>query len=69
METIDYIVAWLIYLIASIAMSFLFWKIIKKSLWNDLAYVMQVTFVAIVFTPHGMWRQMEMSWLLLLSYL
>lgn len=51
METADYIVAWLVYLVASIAMSFLFWKMIKKILWLDLAYVMQVTFMAIVFTP------------------
>jgi energy-coupling factor transporter transmembrane protein EcfT len=51
METVDYILAWLVYLIASVAMSFLFWKIIKKIFWTDLAYVMQVTFMAIIFTP------------------
>jgi energy-coupling factor transporter transmembrane protein EcfT len=51
METVDYILAWLVYLIASVAMSFLFWKIIKKVFWTDLAYVMQVTFMAIIFTP------------------
>ncbi len=51
METIDYIVAWLIYLIAALAMSFLFWKVVKKILWVDLAYVMQVTFMAVIFTP------------------
>jgi hypothetical protein len=51
METIDYIVAWLIYLMAALAMSFLFWKVVKKILWVDLAYVMQVTFMAVIFTP------------------
>lgn len=51
METVDYILAWLVYLIASVAMSFLFWKIIRQILWTDLAYVMQVTFMAIIFTP------------------
>jgi hypothetical protein len=51
METVDYILAWLAYLIASLAMSFLLWKVVKKIFWVDLAYVMQVTFMAIVFTP------------------
>ncbi|PCJ39947.1 MAG: hypothetical protein COA71_12275 [SAR86 cluster bacterium] len=51
METSDYIIAWLVYLIASVAMSFLFWRAAKKLFWIDLAYVLQVTFMAIVFTP------------------
>ena len=51
METVDYILAWLAYLIASLAMSFLLWKVVKKIFWVDLAYIMQVTFMAIVFTP------------------
>lgn len=51
METVDYIVAWLVYLIAAVAISFLFWKMIKKFFWVDLAYVMQVTFMAVIFTP------------------
>ncbi len=51
METADYIVAWLVYLMASAAISFLFWKMIKKFFWVDLAYVMQVTFMAVIFTP------------------
>ncbi|MDG2091348.1 MAG: hypothetical protein P8J61_09705 [Gammaproteobacteria bacterium] len=51
METSDYIIAWLIYLIASIAMSYLFWRTIKKVFWIDLAYVLQVTFMAVIFTP------------------
>jgi hypothetical protein len=51
METSDYIIAWLIYLIASFAMSYIFWRTIKKIFWIDLAYVLQVTFMAIIFTP------------------
>ena len=51
METSDYIIAWLIYLIASVAMSFLFWRTAKKIFWIDLAYVLQITFMAIIFTP------------------
>ena len=51
METSDYIIAWLIYLIASIAISYLCWEIIKKILWIDLAYVLQVAFMAVIFTP------------------
>ena len=51
METFDYIIAWLVYLIASVSMSFLFWRIVKKIFWIDLAYVLQITFMAIVFTP------------------
>ena len=51
METSDYIIAWLIYLLAASAMSWLSWKIAKKIFWIDLAYVMQVSFMAIIFTP------------------
>ncbi|MFL2840999.1 MAG: hypothetical protein ACJ0BT_04125 [Pseudohongiellaceae bacterium] len=51
METPDYIIAWLIYLIASVVMSILFWRIAKRFFWIDLAYVLQVTFMGIVFTP------------------
>ncbi len=51
METSDYIIAWLVYLIASVSMSFLFWRILKKIFWIDLAYVLQIPFMAIVFTP------------------
>ncbi|MGA1740987.1 MAG: hypothetical protein ACO4AC_02290 [Pseudohongiellaceae bacterium] len=51
METLDYIIAWLIYLVAAVAMSYLLWKTLKKIFWVDLAYVLQVTFMAIVFTP------------------
>ena len=51
METSDYIIAWLIYLIASVAISYLFWRTAKNIFWIDLAYVLQVTFMAIIFTP------------------
>ncbi len=51
METLDYIIAWLVYLIAAIAMSFIYWRLVKKLFWIDLAYILQVTFMAIIFTP------------------
>lgn len=51
METSDYIIAWLLYLVAASAMSWLSWQFAKKLFWIDLAYIMQVTFMAIIFTP------------------
>ena len=51
METFDYIIAWIVYLIAAVAISWLFWKFAKRVFWMDLAYVMQGTFMAVIFTP------------------
>lgn len=51
METLDYIVAWLVYLVAAAALSWVHWKLAKKMFWLDLAYVMQGTLMAIIFTP------------------
>lgn len=51
METFDYLLAWLVYLIAGVAVSWMFWKFAKRFFWLDLAYVMQGTFMAVVFTP------------------
>ena len=51
MEAVDYIFAWLIYLVAATGMSCLSWKMAKKLFWIDLAYVMQVNFMAIIFPP------------------
>ena len=51
METSDYIIAWLLYLIAGAAMCWLHWRVAKKLFWLDLAYVMQAFCVAIIFTP------------------
>jgi len=51
METQDYIVAWLVYLLAGIAFSFISWKVMKKFLWRELAYLLQSLLLAIIFTP------------------
>ena len=51
METQDYIVAWVVYLLAGIAFSFISWKVMKKFLWRELAYLLQSLLLAIIFTP------------------
>jgi hypothetical protein len=51
METIDYILAWLVYLVAGLALSWLFWKFFRQIFWLDLAYAMQGTVMALIFTP------------------
>ena len=51
METQDYITAWLVYLLAGIAFSFMSWKVMKKFLWRELAYLLQSMLLAIIFTP------------------
>jgi len=51
METLDYILAWFVYLIAGLALSWLFWKFARQIFWLDLAYVMQGTVMALIFTP------------------
>ncbi len=51
METLDYLMAWLVYLLAAVALSWLHWKLARKLFWLDLAYVMQGTLMAIIFTP------------------
>ncbi len=51
METSDYIIAWLLYIVVAFAMSWMLWKFLKKTLWLDLAYILQAVFMAIVFTP------------------
>jgi hypothetical protein len=51
METQDYIVAWLVYLSAGIIFSLISWKVMKKVLWRELAYLLQSFLLAIIFTP------------------
>lgn len=51
METLEYIIAWLVYLAAAMALAVIGWRILKKYLWRDLAYLLQGFLVAILFTP------------------
>jgi hypothetical protein len=51
METLDYVLAWLVYLVAAVLLSWVHWKFAKKVFWLDLAYVMQGTLMAVIFTP------------------
>ena len=51
METLDYVLAWLVYLVAAALLSWVHWKFAKKVFWLDLAYVMQGTLMAVIFTP------------------
>ena len=43
--------AWLVYLSAGIIFSLISWKVMKKVLWRELAYLLQSLLLAIIFTP------------------
>ena len=51
MSTQEYLIAWIIYLIAGIGFSILSWRFLKKCLWRELAYLLQCLLVALIFTP------------------
>lgn len=51
MEPGDYYSAWAVYLAAGLAFSVISWKVMKKLLWRELAYLLQCLLMAIIFTP------------------
>jgi len=51
MEPGEYYSAWSVYLIAGIIFSVLSWKVLKRLLWRELAYLLQCLLLAIIFTP------------------
>lgn len=51
MESSDYFIAWGIYLVAATILAFMAWGVLKKYLWRELAYVLETTGLAILFTP------------------
>jgi len=51
METMDYIIAWGVYLVCGISFSVISWKFLKRMLWRPLAYLIQSVLLAVIFTP------------------
>lgn len=51
METMDYILAWGVYLVCGISFSILSWRFLKRMLWRSPAYLIQSILVAVIFTP------------------
>lgn len=51
METSEYITAWCVYLVAGTAFSLVSWRVFKRFLWRELAYLLQCLLLAIIFTP------------------
>ena len=47
----DYIIAWIVYLICGIIFSVISWRMLKRFLWRELAYLIQGLLLALVFTP------------------
>ena len=51
METLDYIIAWFVYLTAGVIFSIVSWKLLKHFVWRELAYFIQSLQLAVIFTP------------------
>lgn len=51
MQTQEYFIAWGAYLIAAVALSFISWKVFRRFLLRELAYLGQGWWMAILFTP------------------
>ena len=51
METADYFIAWSIYLLCAGAVSIIIWKMLRRYVWRELAYLVQFVGMAVVFTP------------------
>lgn len=51
METLDYRLAWIFYALAGVAISVVIWRVLKKYLWREMAYLIETFLVAIIFTP------------------
>lgn len=51
METSEYIIAWCVYLVAGMAFSLVSWRVFKRFLWRELAYLLQSLLLAVIFTP------------------
>ena len=51
METTDYFIAWIIYLLCGGALSLVGWKLLMRYVWRELAYLIQFVAMAVIFTP------------------
>jgi hypothetical protein len=51
MESGDYATAWVVYLVASGVLAFLCWRVFRRYLMRELAYLLQCWLLAILLTP------------------
>ena len=51
MATADYYIAWIIYLLCGGMVSLISWRMLKRFVWRELAYLIQLQLMALVFTP------------------
>ncbi|MDT8397989.1 MAG: hypothetical protein RQ899_05175 [Pseudomonadales bacterium] len=51
METSDYIIAWAVYLLGAAVLSSISWRLCKRFLQRDLAYLLHGILLAVLFTP------------------
>lgn len=51
MEPADYQMAWIVYLIAAAGLSLLAWMFLRKYFWRDLAMLLQLWLMTLLFVP------------------
>ena len=51
MDSTEYMIAWSVYLVSGLVFSLVSWKLLKRFLWREVAYLMQSFLMAIIFTP------------------
>lgn len=52
MDSGDYTTAWLVYLVAAAVLSVLCWRVFRRYLLRELAYVLQCWLLALLLTPY-----------------
>ncbi len=51
MDPLDYIIGWIVYLVASIVLAIMFWRVFKKYFYREFAYIVEGFLLATLFTP------------------
>ncbi len=51
MDSSDYLVAWGVYVAAGIVFGFLAWRVLRKYLPREVAYLLECILLALMFTP------------------
>ena len=51
METLDYTLAWAVYLLAALGFTLISWRVAKRLFWRELAYFLQGFLMVLLFTP------------------
>ena len=51
METADYALAWVIYVLAALLFAFISWRVLQRFLRREFAYLLECLLLALMFTP------------------